>query len=104
MYNTPTANNTVTFITKPIADEKNAFMVCAHNRQAVSCTIHCGGLGCSQSHRPVSISSTFSSTLATALTQSLIKEERKVKLQNFLFLFIYSRMTVANRQFPSEIK
>jgi hypothetical protein len=28
----------------------------------------------------------------------------KVKLQNFLFLFIYRRMTVAKSQLPSEIK
>ncbi len=79
-------------------------MVCVHNRQEVRCAILCGGIGRSKSLRAVSISSTFSSALETALTQSLIKEERKVKLQNILFLFRYSRMSLARSQLPSEIK
>jgi hypothetical protein len=86
------------------ADDKNAFMVCVHNRQEVSRALLCGGLGRSQSFRAASRASTFSSALETALIESLIKEELKVKLQNFLYLVKSSRMAVARSQLPSVIK
>jgi len=86
------------------ADGKNAIMVCVHNRQEVSRAILCGGLGRSQSLRAFSRSSTLSSALETALTQSLIKEEMKVKLQNFWDLVTSSMMSVARSQLLPEIK
>jgi hypothetical protein len=80
-------------------------MVCAsHNRQEVNRTILCKGLERSHSHHAVSRPSTFSSAPEKALTQSLIKEEGKVKLQNLVYPVIASRMSVARSQLPSEIK